>query len=154
MSSEKAAALKLRPKARLHSFSVAADDPVMMLTAIIPATEKALRKAGLSIQDIDLFEVNEAFASVVLAWLRETGADPAKVNVNGGAIAIGHPLGASGARLSAHRRGGDTADPGRSTTVVRRVGELMWRIAPTWKVDPRMRGPVCHKGVILHVVPA
>jgi acetyl-CoA acyltransferase len=71
----------------------------MMLTAIIPATEKVLKKAGLSIQDIDLFEVNEAFASVVLAWQRETGADPAKINVNGGAIAIGHPLGASGARL-------------------------------------------------------
>ena len=99
MSSDKAAALKLRPKARLHGFAVAADDPVMMLTAIIPATEKVLSKAGLSIRDIDLFEVNEAFASVVLAWQRETGADPAKINVNGGAIAIGHPLGASGARL-------------------------------------------------------
>jgi acetyl-CoA acyltransferase len=99
MSSEKAAALKLRPKARLHGFAVAADDPVMMLTAIIPATEKVLGKVGMSITDIDLFEVNEAFASVVLAWQRETGADPATINVNGGAIAIGHPLGASGARL-------------------------------------------------------
>ena len=71
----------------------------MMLTAIIPATGKVLRAAGLSLTDIDLFEVNEAFASVVLAWQRETGADPAKLNVHGGAIAIGHPLGASGARI-------------------------------------------------------
>ncbi|HLK01526.1 MAG TPA: thiolase family protein [Streptosporangiaceae bacterium] len=99
MSSEKAAQLGLRPMARLHSFAVAADDPVLMLTAIIPATAKVLARAGLSVADIGLFEVNEAFASVVLAWLRETGADPAKVNVNGGAIAIGHPLGASGTRL-------------------------------------------------------
>ena len=78
---------------------MAADDPVMMLTAIIPATDKVLSKAGFSIDDIDLFEVNEAFASVVLAWQRETGASLDKVNVHGGAIAIGHPLGASGARL-------------------------------------------------------
>jgi acetyl-CoA acyltransferase len=78
---------------------VAADDPVMMLTAIIPATGKVLSKAGLSIGDIDLFEVNEAFASVVLAWQRETGASLDKVNVHGGAIAIGHPLGASDTRL-------------------------------------------------------
>jgi acetyl-CoA acyltransferase len=101
MSAERAAELSLAPKARLHSFAVAADDPVMMLTAIIPATSKVLHKAGLSIKDIDLFEVNEAFASVVLAWQRETGADLAKVNVKGGAIALGHPLGASGARLLA-----------------------------------------------------
>src|ERR1700677_993587 len=99
MSAERAAELGLAPKARLHSFAVAADDPVMMLTAIIPATSKVLHRAGLSIEDIDLFEVNEAFASVVLAWQRETGADLAKVNVKGGAIALGHPLGASGARL-------------------------------------------------------
>ncbi len=98
-SAEKARQLGLTPMARLHSFAVAADDPVMMLTAIIPATAKVLGKAGLTLDDIDLFEVNEAFASVVLAWQRETGADLAKVNVNGGAIAIGHPLGASGARL-------------------------------------------------------
>jgi acetyl-CoA acyltransferase len=78
---------------------VAGDDPVMMLAAIMPATEKVLRSAGLSLSDIDLFEVNEAFASVVLAWLRETRADPGKVNVHGGAIALGHPLGASGARI-------------------------------------------------------
>jgi acetyl-CoA acetyltransferase len=75
------------------------DDPVLMLTGIIPATQKVLARAGLSIHDIDAFEVNEAFASVVLAWQAETGADLAKVNVNGGAIAIGHPLGGSGARL-------------------------------------------------------
>jgi len=91
--------LGLTPRARVHAFAVAGDDPVFMLTGIIPATRKVLAKAGLSIDDIDLFEVNEAFSSVVLAWQRETGADLAKVNVNGGAIAIGHPLGASGARL-------------------------------------------------------
>jgi len=99
MSGERARALGLTPMARVHSFAVAADDPVMMLTAIIPATGKVLSKAGLSIDDIDLFEVNVAFASVVLAWQRETGASLDKVNVHGGAIAIGHPLGASGARL-------------------------------------------------------
>jgi acetyl-CoA acyltransferase len=99
MSGERARALGLTPMARVHSFAVAADDPVMMLTAIIPATDKVLSKAALSIDDIDLFEVNEAFASVVLAWQRETGASLDKVNVHGGAIAIGHPLGASGARL-------------------------------------------------------
>ncbi|MFI7641248.1 thiolase family protein [Nonomuraea sp. NPDC049400] len=99
-SSETAARLGLRPLARLNSFAVAGADPILMLTAVIPATEKVLRRAGLSLADIDLFEVNEAFASVVLAWLQETGADPAKVNVKGGAIALGHPLGASGARIA------------------------------------------------------
>lgn len=98
-SSETAARLGLRPRARLHSFAVTGDDPLLMLTGVIPATEKVLRRAGLRLDDIDLFEVNEAFASVVLAWQRETGADLAKVNVNGGAIAIGHPLGAGGTRL-------------------------------------------------------
>jgi acetyl-CoA acyltransferase len=98
-SSETAARLGLTPRARLHSFAVTGADPLLMLTAIIPATEKVLRRAGLTLADIDLFEVNEAFASVVLAWQQETGADLRKVNVNGGAIAIGHPLGASGARL-------------------------------------------------------
>jgi acetyl-CoA acyltransferase len=98
-TSEHAARLGLRPRARLHSFAVAGDDPLYMLTAIIPATRKVLQRAGLGLDDIDLFEVNEAFASVVLAWLRETGVPPEKVNVNGGAIAIGHPLGASGARI-------------------------------------------------------
>ncbi|MGY0059869.1 thiolase family protein [Streptomyces sp. LZ34] len=98
-SSDTAARLGLRPKARLHSFAVTGSDPLLMLTGVIPATEKVLRRAGLALSDIDLFEVNEAFASVVLSWQQETGADPAKVNVNGGAIALGHPLGASGARL-------------------------------------------------------
>ncbi|MDI6097362.1 acetyl-CoA C-acetyltransferase [Actinoplanes sp. NEAU-A12] len=88
-----------RPRARIHHVSARGDDPVLMLTAPIPATAYALRRTGLTVDDIDRFEVNEAFASVVLAWLRETGADPARVNVNGGAIALGHPLGATGARL-------------------------------------------------------
>ncbi|HZA78911.1 MAG TPA: acetyl-CoA C-acetyltransferase [Acidimicrobiales bacterium] len=89
----------LTPRARIHHLSVRADDPVWMLTAPIPATAHALARTGMSLDDIDLVEINEAFASVVIAWLRETGADPAKVNVNGGAIALGHPLGATGARL-------------------------------------------------------
>jgi acetyl-CoA C-acetyltransferase len=89
----------LTPRARIHHLSVRADDPVWMLTAPIPATAHALAKVGMSIDEIDLVEINEAFASVVIAWLKESGADPAKVNVNGGAIALGHPLGATGARL-------------------------------------------------------
>jgi len=89
----------VRPRARVHHLSVRGADPVWMLTAPIPATAHALAKTGLTIGDIDLFEVNEAFASVVLAWLAETGADPARVNVSGGAIALGHPIGATGARL-------------------------------------------------------
>jgi acetyl-CoA C-acetyltransferase len=89
----------LRPRARVHHLSVRGDDPVWMLTAPIPATEHALKRTGLTLDDIDLVEINEAFASVVLAWAQETGADLAKVNVNGGAIALGHPLGATGARL-------------------------------------------------------
>jgi acetyl-CoA C-acetyltransferase len=89
----------LTPRARVHHLSVLADDPVWMLTAPIPATAHALKKAGMSLGDIDLVEINEAFASVVIAWAKETGADMARVNVNGGAIALGHPLGATGARL-------------------------------------------------------
>ncbi|HEX3454913.1 MAG TPA: acetyl-CoA C-acetyltransferase [Gaiellaceae bacterium] len=89
----------LTPRARVHHLSVLGDDPVYMLTAPIPATALALRKTGLTNDDIDLVEINEAFASVVLAWLQDTGFDPEKVNVNGGAIALGHPLGATGARL-------------------------------------------------------
>ncbi|MEV5972825.1 thiolase family protein [Streptomyces sp. NPDC051921] len=100
MAAETARALGLRPLARLHSFAVTGSDPLLMLTGVIPATEKVLDRAGLSLRDIDLFEINEAFASVVLAWQQETGADPAKVNVHGGAIALGHPLGASGTRLT------------------------------------------------------
>ncbi|SDU69201.1 acetyl-CoA C-acetyltransferase [Gordonia westfalica] len=87
------------PRARIHHMSVRGADPIMMLTAPIPATEHALKRTGLSIDDIDTFEVNEAFAPVVLAWLADTGADPAKVNPNGGAIALGHPIGCTGARL-------------------------------------------------------
>ncbi|MGY1814498.1 acetyl-CoA C-acetyltransferase [Blastococcus sp. SYSU D00820] len=89
----------LTPRARIHHLSVRAADPVWMLTAPIPATARALERTGLDIDDIDLVEINEAFASVVIAWLKETGADPARVNVNGGGIALGHPLGATGARL-------------------------------------------------------
>ncbi|MFE9371525.1 acetyl-CoA C-acetyltransferase [Streptomyces sp. NPDC006711] len=89
----------LTPRARVHHLSVRGEDPIRMLSAPIPATAHALRKAGLRIDDIDLVEINEAFAPVVLAWLKETGADPARVNVNGGAIALGHPLGATGAKL-------------------------------------------------------
>jgi acetyl-CoA acyltransferase len=101
MSEEKAAELGLRPRARFHTFALAGVDPVTMLTGPIPATAKALARSGLTVDDIDLFEVNEAFASVVLAWFKETGADPAKTNVNGGAIALGHPLGCSGTKLLA-----------------------------------------------------
>jgi acetyl-CoA C-acetyltransferase len=89
----------LTPRARIHHLSVRAADPVWMLTAPIPATRHALERAGMTLDDIDLVEINEAFASVVLAWLADCGADPARVNVNGGAIALGHPLGATGARL-------------------------------------------------------
>ncbi|MCV7256664.1 acetyl-CoA C-acyltransferase [Mycobacterium hackensackense] len=94
-----AARLGLTPLARIHTTTVVGSDPLYMLTGVIPATEKVLRKAGLALSDIDLFEVNEAFAPVVLSWASEVGADLAKVNVNGGAIALGHPLGASGARI-------------------------------------------------------
>ncbi|HUY86899.1 MAG TPA: thiolase family protein [Acidimicrobiales bacterium] len=99
MSEEKAAALGLRPRARFVEFALAGVDPVTMLTGPIPATSKALEKAKMSLDDIDLVEINEAFASVVLAWEKEHHPDMSKVNVNGGAIAIGHPLGCSGAKL-------------------------------------------------------
>ena len=98
-TSEKARELGLTPVARVHTAVLAADDPVIMLTAPIPATAKALRKSGLRIDQIGAFEVNEAFAPVPLAWLAETGADAKALNPNGGAIALGHPLGASGARI-------------------------------------------------------
>ncbi|MFZ0045874.1 MAG: acetyl-CoA C-acyltransferase [Streptosporangiaceae bacterium] len=98
-TSEKAAELGLTPIARIHTAVVTGDDPVIMLTGPIPATARALKRSGLSIGDIGVFEVNEAFAPVPLAWLAETGADPARLNPNGGAIALGHPLGGSGARL-------------------------------------------------------
>jgi acetyl-CoA C-acetyltransferase len=89
----------LTPRARIHHLSVLGGDPIVILTAPIPATEHAFKKSGLSIGDIDTVEINEAFASVVLAWIADIGADPTKVNPNGGAIALGHPLGATGARL-------------------------------------------------------
>ena len=101
MSEERAGQLGLRPRARFHTFAVAANDPVIMLTAPIPATTLVLEKSKLSLDDIDLVEINEAFASVVLAWEKEHHPDMSKVNVNGGAIAIGHPTGCSGARLMA-----------------------------------------------------
>ena len=92
-------ALGVKPLARVHHMTVIGGDPVIMLEAPIPATKRALQKAGMSVNDIDLFEVNEAFASIPVAWLQSTGADPARLNVNGGAIALGHPLGGSGAKL-------------------------------------------------------
>jgi acetyl-CoA acyltransferase len=98
-TSEKAAELGLTPIVRIHTAAVTGDDPVIMLTGPIPATAKALQRSGLSIGDIGVFEVNEAFAPVPLAWLVETGADPTRLNPNGGAIALGHPLGGSGARI-------------------------------------------------------
>ena len=99
-TSEVAAARGWRPMARVHAVAVVGVDPVLMLTGPIPATQAVLKRAGLDLADIDTFEVNEAFASVPLAWLAETGADPARLNPDGGAIALGHPLGGSGARLA------------------------------------------------------
>ncbi|EGD24158.1 thiolase family protein [Prescottella equi] len=99
MSEKAAAELDLTPRARFHSFAVLGDDPLMMLTAPIPATRKVLDRAGLGIDDLDAYEVNEAFAPVPLAWAHELGADPAKLNPLGGAIALGHALGSSGTRL-------------------------------------------------------
>ncbi|HVV37710.1 MAG TPA: thiolase family protein [Acidimicrobiales bacterium] len=102
MSEEKAAALGLKARARFHTFALAGVDPITMLTGPIPATEKVIARSGLKIEDIDLFEINEAFASVPLAWFKEfPTVDPAKVNPNGGAIALGHPLGCSGTKLLA-----------------------------------------------------
>jgi len=101
MSEEKAKELGLKPRAKVHSFSVVGVDPILMLTGPIPATKKVLDKAGLTLDQMDLIEINEAFASVVLAWEKEYNPDMTKVNVNGGAIALGHPLGCSGAKLMA-----------------------------------------------------
>ena len=99
MSEDRAAELGLTPRARFHAFTVTGSDPVMMLTGVVPATEMIVAKTGLAIEDMDAYEVNEAFAPVPLVWLHETGADPAKLNPRGGAIALGHPLGASGTKL-------------------------------------------------------
>jgi acetyl-CoA acyltransferase len=101
MSESVADRLGARPRARFHSFAVTGDDPILMLTGIIPATRKVLERSGLSIDDLDAYEVNEAFAPVPLAWLNDLAADPARLNPRGGAIALGHPLGASGGRLLA-----------------------------------------------------
>ena len=101
MSEERATAMGFTPRARFHAFALAGVDPVLMLTGPIPATSKVLDRAGMTLDEIDLVEINEAFAPVVLAWAREHHPDMAKVNVNGGAIALGHPLGCSGARLLA-----------------------------------------------------
>ncbi|MBB5915076.1 acetyl-CoA acyltransferase [Nocardia transvalensis] len=101
MSEQAANRLGLRPRARFHSFAVTGDDPLLMLTAVVPATRKALARGGLSIGDIDAYEVNEAFAPVPLVWAHELGADPERLNPRGGAIALGHPLGASGTRILA-----------------------------------------------------
>ena len=89
----------LTPRARIHHLTVLGADPVLMLTAPIPATQRALQRTGLTIDDIDVVEINEAFAPVVMAWLNELDADPERVNPNGGAIALGHPIGATGTRL-------------------------------------------------------
>ncbi|NKQ52431.1 thiolase family protein [Amycolatopsis sp. K13G38] len=113
MSEDKAARLGLTPRARFHSFGLAGDDPITMLTGPIPATAKVLERSGLGLDDIDHYEVNEAFAPVPLAWAREFGADPAKLNPRGGAIALGHPLGASGARLLTTMVNGLAATGGR-----------------------------------------
>ncbi|GLI84692.1 acyl-CoA dehydrogenase [Rossellomorea marisflavi] len=99
MSRERAVSLGLKPRFKVHTRVVVGSDPTLMLTGPIPATKKVLEKSGIPLSEIDVFEVNEAFAPVVLAWQREIGADPGKVNPNGGAIALGHPLGASGARI-------------------------------------------------------
>jgi acetyl-CoA acyltransferase len=99
MSREKAEVVGVKPRFRVVARSVVGSDPELMLTGPIAATQKVLQKAGLTIDDMDIYEVNEAFAAVPLAWLAETGADPGKLNPNGGAIALGHPLGASGARV-------------------------------------------------------
>jgi acetyl-CoA acetyltransferase family protein len=102
MEEQLAVSLNLNPRAAISHFAVVGDDPIMMLTAVIPATQKLLKRAGLSISDIDAYEVNEAFASVPLAWQKELHTDPEKLNVYGGAIALGHPVGASGGRLVAN----------------------------------------------------
>ena len=99
MSEERAAELGYTPRARFHSFALAGVDPVFMLTGPIPATEKVLARAGMTLDQMDLVEINEAFASVVLSWEKELHPDMSKVNVNGGAIALGHPLGCSGTKL-------------------------------------------------------
>lgn len=112
-SAKRAAELGLRPRARFHSFAVAGDDPITMLTAPIPAARTALKRGGLAVDEVAHYEVNEAFASVPLAWQAALEADPQRVNPRGGAIALGHPLGASGARLMVTMLNALEADGGR-----------------------------------------
>jgi acetyl-CoA C-acetyltransferase len=141
----------LRPRARITHLSARGDDPVLMLTAPIAATAHALKSTGLTLDDIDLIEINEAFASVVLAWQRETGADPDRVNASGGAIALGHPLGATGARLlttllhalerTGGRRGLVTMCEGggqANVTIIERLLSRTGRVSPL----PYRRQPV------------
>ena len=136
MSEAKASSLGLTPRARFHAFALAGVDPVTMLTGPIPATRMALERGGLTLDDIDVIEINEAFASVPLAWAKDLDADMDKVNVNGGAIALGHPLGASGAKLMAtllnelERISGPVLDvPGGARCFVVRVSGIGWRAA-------------------------
>ena len=131
-TSEKARELGLTPIARVHTAVLAGADPVIMLTAPIPATQKALARSGLSIDDIGVFEVNEAFAPVPLAWLAELGADPKALNPNGGAIALGHPLGASGARAD----DADGAPYARQRDPLRPADDVRGR-RPGQRDDPR-----------------
>ncbi len=145
MSEEKANQLGLKPRARFHTFALAGVDPVLMLTGPIPATTKVLERAKMTLDQIDLVEINEAFAPVVLAWEKEHHPDMAKVNVNGGAIALGHPLGALGRaahdhaaqRARAHRRPLRPADDVRG----RRHGQRHDHRA---HLDPRARGRIGH----------
>ncbi len=162
-TSETAARLGLRPLARVHTTVVVGDDPVIMLTAPIPATAKVLARSGLSLADIDVFEVNEAFASVPLAWLAETGADAKQLNVNGGAIALGHPLGCVRGTADDHARapagrvtGAGTgcrpcaraaAWPTRrsssgSDAVLHSWGQPMWRTTALWLAAGSRSTPV------------
>ena len=125
-TSEVAAARGWHPMARVHAVAVVGVDPVLMLTGPMPATQAVLKRAGLDLADIGTFEVNEAFASVPLAWLAETGADPARLNPDGGAIALGHPLGGSGARLAVHAGAPDAAHAGRGTGCRRCARAAAW----------------------------
>jgi acetyl-CoA C-acetyltransferase len=131
MSEEKAKQLGLTPRARFHTFALAGVDPVTMLTGPIPSTAKALEKSGLSVDDIDLFEVNEAFASVVLAWQKELKTDLGKTNVNGGAIALGHPLGCSGTKLLATLLNELERTGGRWAKVLTRSSSIIQRTRPS-----------------------
>ena len=141
MSEEKANALGLTPRARFHAFAVAGSDPITMLTGPIPATKSVLEKAKLTLDDMDVIEINEAFASVVLAWQKEFGADLDKVNVNGGAIALGHPLGRLRGQADGHPAQRARAHPGPLRTAHhvrgRRHGQRHHHRAPGLTGRPR-----------------